>query len=65
LLQLARDRGTDDDDAVPDQDRVRLALGEARKILRNNDVAHAQLTDYFESGAATVGDCVALLERIG
>lgn len=50
-------------DPEDDDDRVQWAFNEARVLLKDNGRAFEALRQRLESGGATVGDCVAVIER--
>ena len=55
------------DGILPEDDEqrdiyIRWALAEADQLLRNNAKSVDQLSEALAGGAATVGDCVAILE---
>lgn len=50
-------------DPSDDPERVQWAYNEARKLLKENEGTFEALRQRLESGGATVGDCVAVIER--
>lgn len=62
LSRISRDIGCE---INPDDDpeRVQWAFNEARALLKENEQAFEALRQRLESGGATVGDCVAVIER--
>lgn len=46
-----------------DPERVQWAFNEARALLKDNESAFEALRRRLESGGATVGDCVSIIER--
>lgn len=51
-------------DPQDDAERVQWAFNEARALLRENEDAFEALRRRLESGGATVGDCMEIIERI-
>lgn len=45
------------------QDMLKWALAEADQLLRRQNAVVTKITERLASGAATVGDCVAVIER--
>jgi len=70
-LMRARSRAGDgggtgaglDDDEEGDELRLRFALGQAEEILRKHGGSLDALRTRMETGSATVGNCVTLLEK--
>ncbi|CAM9980513.1 unnamed protein product [Sphacelaria rigidula] len=64
FLQMLRNRKPDCDlDPSDDPERVQWAYNEARRLLKENEMTFEALRRRLESGGATVGDCVAVIER--
>lgn len=51
-------------DPQDDAERVQWAFNEARVLLKENEDAFEALRRRLESGGATVGDCMEIIERI-
>ncbi|KAG5185578.1 hypothetical protein JKP88DRAFT_354141 [Tribonema minus] len=69
FLLLARERGLLPScgdaaaDAEDDEMAVRWAFNEARELLRDNEGMFEALRQRLETGGATVGECVSLIDR--
>lgn len=66
LLKLMRKSAGEDEagNTVEDDElRLRLALSQAQNLLQKYPDALEQLSQRMESGAGTVGNCVAILEK--
>ncbi|CAM9803481.1 unnamed protein product [Scytosiphon promiscuus] len=64
FLQMVRNREIGCElDPEDDPDRVQWAFNEAKALLKDNESAFDALRQRLESGGATVGDCVAIIER--
>lgn len=63
LLRLLRERGVDVGEEEDDALRVRHALSQAELLLTRHGATLDALRERMESGAATVGNCVGLLEK--
>mmetsp|Transcript_25996 Transcript_25996/g.69197 ORF Transcript_25996/g.69197 Transcript_25996/m.69197 type:complete len:197 (+) Transcript_25996:228-818(+) len=66
LLKLLRKSAGEDEagnTAEDDELRLRLALSQAQDLLQKYPDALEQLSQRMESGAGTVGNCVAILEK--
>lgn len=50
-------------DPEDDLERVQWAFNEARTLVKDNERSFEALRQRLESGGATVGDCVAIIER--
>ncbi|CAM9187378.1 unnamed protein product [Chrysoparadoxa australica] len=65
FLQLMREQGVEGLDLEPgdDQDRIKWAYKEAREILRENEAIFDALRVRLETGGATAGECVSVIEK--
>jgi hypothetical protein len=63
LVQIFRERNRDAD--VDEAAMLSWAFQEARTLLTSNSRALDLLRKRMESGGATVGDCVSVLEELG
>ncbi|CAN0086515.1 unnamed protein product, partial [Laminaria digitata] len=64
FLQMVRNRGIGCElDPEDDLERVQWAFNEARTLVKDNERSFEALRQRLESGGATVGDCVAIIER--
>lgn len=61
-MYFARDVGCELD-PEDDLERVQWAFNEAKALLKENESAFEALRKRLESGGATVGDCVSIIER--
>ncbi|CAM9119273.1 unnamed protein product, partial [Discosporangium mesarthrocarpum] len=62
FLQMVRE--SDELDPADDADRVSWAFNEARALLKKNEHLFNALRERLESGGATVGECVSIIERL-
>ena len=63
LLKLLRSRGGHELDPGEDELRLRSALEQAEVLLKRTTDLNDGLRSRMETGGATVGNCVALLEN--
>ncbi|CAM9455809.1 unnamed protein product [Pylaiella littoralis] len=64
FLQMVRNRDVGCElDPEDDLERVQWAFNEAKALLKENESAFEALRKRLESGGATVGDCVSIIER--